>query len=593
MSILTLTFLIVYSTVFDSKVSLVGDNASYYILAKSVANGDGYKNIHHSEKEPHIHYPPGYPVIVAGVIAMFSDDIVNVKILNGVLLFGAVILLFFIIKQITQNSHIAFASCFILLLNYHVLTYSTIMMSEMTFMFFSFICIWLFLRLDFSVPIGKNYRFWILVIALSFAFYTRSVALALFVSIAISLFLRKEWRYFGSLIFGFMMLQIPWMIRNSDLPKNSYIHQLSLKNPYQPELGTMNFSDLLERIWLNLERYITKEIPSGVLQTTEIVYVEGATIEQWSLGLFLISIALFGLFRLQKAKVFIALYMLAFFGLLILWPHVWYGTRFLVPLIPLILFLAVFGISEFLKIVKLKFFRKLQQYIPSVLFILLLLVWSCCYGYYSINKLRDNAEGVYSNNYQNYFDLAEWVNKNTPENSITCARKDGLFYLFSRKHVTGYKNTDDREAQIEFLKRKNVDYVVVEQLGYSSTSKYLVPAIDRYPNKFKVIKELKHPNTYLMKFLPDLGYSGSWKNEKRDGLGTYVWEDGQKYVGLWKDDVRHGEGVIFLGNGENLSGVWENGKLNGLVIKKDKNGNTIEKSMYENNKKVQVIDEND
>ena len=106
--------------------------------------------------------------------------------------------------------------------------------------------------------------------------------------------------------------------------------------------------------------------------------------------------------------------------------------------------------------------------------------------------------------------------------------------------------------------------------------------------KIEPILELKNPNTYLMEFLPELGYTGAWENDKRNGFGTYVWEDGQKYEGFWKNDVRHGKGTVFFKNGENLSGIWTNGNLNGEVIKKDKNGIVIEKSNYQNNIKVEV-----
>ncbi|MDG1715128.1 hypothetical protein [Lacinutrix sp.] len=94
-----------------------------------------------------------------------------------------------------------------------------------------------------------------------------------------------------------------------------------------------------------------------------------------------------------------------------------------------------------------------------------------------------------------------------------------------------------------------------------------------------------------MQFLPSLGYSGDWKNEKRNGLGTYVWEDGQKYTGHWKNDVRHGKGAVYFKNREIISGVWINGKLEGEVIKKTKDGKILEKSIYKNNEKVKVIDE--
>lgn len=587
--LLTLAFLKIYSSIFDEKVSLVGDNASYYILGNSIANGEGYTNIHHKEKEAHYHYPPGYPLLIAGVSKVFSKDIISIKIFNGILLFGSILLLFFIVKCLTENHHIAFAVSFITLLNYHILGYSTIMMSEIPFLFFSLVGILLILKIDFSKSVFKNGRFLLLVICLSFSFYIRSVALALFVSIAFFLFLKKHWSYLYSLVGGFILLYLPWMIRNWNAVGNTYVSQLSLKNPYQPELGTVGFSEIIERILLNLERYITKEIPSGLVQVRDILYGDmTAPITEWLLGFFLLGGIVFGIYKLQKFRILILSYIISFFGLLLLWPSVWYGTRFLVPIIPVLLFLLIFGMIQLLILLHKKVASRRIQYFVPVTTILMLGIWAFTYGKQSIPKLKERANGVYTNNYKNYFEIAQLIHKKASENAVTSVRKEGLFYIMSEKYVTGFQKTLDREAQIEYLKSKDVNFVVVDQLGFSSTSKYLVPVIDRYPNKFRTILELKNPNTYLMEFLPELGYTGAWENDKRNGFGTYVWEDGQKYEGFWKNDVRHGKGTVFFKNGENLSGIWTNGKLNGEVIKKDKNGIVIEKSNYQNNIKIEV-----
>ncbi|WP_375241902.1 phospholipid carrier-dependent glycosyltransferase [Lacinutrix sp.] len=590
--ILTLGFIKIYSSIFDQKISLIGDNASYYILGHSIANGYGYTNIQHLEREAHYHYPPGYPLLIAGITTLFSNEIIPIKIFNGILLFGAILLLFFIIKLISKNIHIAFAVCFISMLNYHLLEYSTIMMSEIPFQFFSFLSLWLFLKINFSLSISKNWKFWVLLICLSFSFYIRSIALALLVSFTFFLLIKKHWKYLFNLNAGFLLLYLPWMLRNRSVSGNTYISQLLLKNPYQPELGSIGITDLVDRVLLNFERHITKEIPSGLLQVKDIMYEESSTIKtEWLIGLLILTIIVFGIYKLPNFRILILSYVVAFLSILMLWPSVWYGTRFLVPIIPLLIFLFVFGIIQFLIWLNSKLFSKSSQDFVTITVTLIIGFWSFVYGDESITKLKEQAQGVYTNNYQNYFALADWVKKNTEDNAVTSVRKEGLFYLFSKKPVTNYKKTLNREEQIEYLKSKNVNYVVIEQLGFSSTNNYLLPTINRYPNKFKIIKELKNPNTYLMQFLPSLGYSGDWKNEKRNGLGTYVWEDGQKYTGHWKNDVRHGKGAVYFKNREIISGVWINGKLEGEVIKKTKDGKILEKSIYKNNEKVKVIDE--
>ncbi len=587
--LLILAFLAIYSSIFDAKVSLGGDNASYYILGNAIANGEGYTNIHHAEKEAHYHYPPGYPVIISGVVKFISNDIRAIKIVNGVFLLGAIVLLFFLVKTLSQNHHLAFATSFISLLNYHILGYSTMMMSEIPFLFFSLLCIWLFLKIDFSKPVFKNWTFLVLVMCLSFSFYIRSVALALIASMIGVLFLKKHWNYVFSLAGGCIVLYLPWILRSQNAAGNTYISQLSLKNPYQPELGSIGFSDLVDRFLINLERYITKEIPSGLTSSNEIVYSDAAApFMEWFVSFLLLGFIAFGIYKLSKFRTFIFLYILAFFGLLLVWPSVWYGTRFILPLLPLLIFLGVFGVNELIKLGGSKIGQSSQKILPALM-IVLLASWSIFYGSSSISKLYNKATADYADNYKNYFAAAEWIKNNAAADAITAVRKEGLFYLFSKKQVTNYQRTPDKEAQIAYLKEKKVAYVVVEQLGYSSTSKYLVPVMDRYPNKFKTILQLQNPNTYLMKFVPELGYSGDWKNEQRNGVGIYVWEDGQQYEGNWKNNVRHGQGKITFANGETLEGNWKQGKLQGEVIKKDTTGVIIEKSSYENNEKVQVI----
>merc|ERR1719296_160979 len=36
-------------------------------------------------------------------------------------------------------------------------------------------------------------------------------------------------------------------------------------------------------------------------------------------------------------------------------------------------------------------------------------------------------------------------------------------------------------------------------------------------------------------------YTGEWKNDERNGLGTYTWTSGDKYIGGWKYDNQNGQ----------------------------------------------------
>ena len=58
--------------------------------------------------------------------------------------------------------------------------------------------------------------------------------------------------------------------------------------------------------------------------------------------------------------------------------------------------------------------------------------------------------------------------------------------------------------------------------------------------------------------LPDC--VGSWSiTNWTNCIGTYTWENGDKYVGEHKDGESHGQGTFTWGNGDKYVGEWKDG----------------------------------
>ena len=144
-----------YERSFDRKVHLGGDNAGYYIYGKSIAKGEGYKAIHTKDKVRANHFPPGYPALIAVVMKTFSGKIDTIKSANGFFMWAALFALFFLFRALTKNIHLSFVACMLTLLNFHMLEYSTIMMSEISFVLFSVLSLLLFVLTDFSKTFYK------------------------------------------------------------------------------------------------------------------------------------------------------------------------------------------------------------------------------------------------------------------------------------------------------------------------------------------------------------------------------------------------------------------------------------------------------
>ena len=66
-----------------------------------------------------------------------------------------------------------------------------------------------------------------------------------------------------------------------------------------------------------------------------------------------------------------------------------------------------------------------------------------------------------------------------------------------------------------------------------------------------------------MTFANGAKYVGNWKSGSQNGYGTFTWSDGRKYVGNWKDDDRNGYGTYTWSDGRKYVGNWKDDDFNG------------------------------
>ena len=194
-----------------------------------------------------------------------------------------------------------------------------------------------------------------------------------------------------------------------------------------------------------------------------------------------------------------------------LWPDVWKGVRFLLPVVPLLTILIIHALNFFLEKI-LAQVRMPSTYSSYAAFLFLPFIFLFNQKYipnedknwhsYPSTRLVIEAQGQYPSMWRNYIEVAKYAKKNLKDVDIVACRKPQLFHIFSERFTYMYSFTEDDKKLLQDLRDKNVRYVVVDQLGYSSTSKYLAPAINKNPKHFKVILHLKNPDTYLVQFFP-------------------------------------------------------------------------------------------
>ena len=90
--------------------------------------------------------------------------------------------------------------------------------------------------------------------------------------------------------------------------------------------------------------------------------------------------------------------------------------------------------------------------------------------------------------------------KELPAETVVCSRKPSVFYVYAQCHVCNFKYTKDDVELIRGLINSKVDYVVLDQLGYSSTGLYLYPAIMKHRELFEDVATFRIPETSLIHF---------------------------------------------------------------------------------------------
>ena len=59
-------------------------------------------------------------------------------------------------------------------------------------------------------------------------------------------------------------------------------------------------------------------------------------------------------------------------------------------------------------------------------------------------------------------------------------------------------------------------------------------------------------------------YEGDWINNKREGNGKYIFENGEYYIGQFKNGLFHGKGIYYYSNGKiKKKGNWINNEFVG------------------------------
>lgn len=474
-----------------------GDNAGYISLAHSLAGGDGYVEAWDPAERLHTKYPPFYPALLALAMLLGAKAWLTFKLISVLCVTTAVVLSFGWVKD-RHGLGLATGVAGILALSPALLWSSNWVLSDPLFFALTIGCLWAFHLAEAGQPPSTDSGggvasaahqrggpsragIWMMAGCLMaiLATFTRTAGLPLVLAVVGALALRRRWKFSAGFAAAFAIPSLVWWVRSKSSGEAQYISEFWLIDPYRPDLGTAGLFDLGRRVLENLEGYVLTHLPAGL--TT------------WSgmplklLGALLFGGAVIGWVRRVRdgttvAEVFFPLY----FGLILLWPAVWSGDRFALPLYPLLLFYA----GEALLAGAGRIHARAPVAVGLIAMALLMVPsargWSDATQRAAACRGAVQAVGpfaCYGEGFQQFVAAARWLGENAPDEANVFSRKPRIFYTLSGVRSRTYPLSPDPEGFFAAAREARVSYVVLDRVDRLASS-YVVPVLRARPDAF-------------------------------------------------------------------------------------------------------------
>jgi len=462
--------------VFEPQPHNGGDNAMYLTLAESLLSGQGYRDLYDPAQPLHTQYPPVFPLILAGALAIGLGPWISFKIIIILFSAAAVALSYLWIAR-RREPMLALFVGILLAVSPGVLNLSHWELSDVPFWAFTMAALLAWERL------GRNdtKRAVVAVLLTAIAYFTRSAGLPLIIAAAAWLILRRRWKQLAILAAIIAPLAFWWWWRARTQGGVDYVSQFWFVNPYAPEQGRIGVGDLVRRVLNNNEAYFTRHLP--IL----LVGMNHAFLLVLSIGTALLAI--YGWARQLRrpgvAEFFLPLYI----GLLYVWPAVWSGERFLLPALSLILYYAGRGIILIGK--RVPFLRTVPIAVAATALIIVIglpalttnIRWgTMCTRLYQLG----DRYPCHLPQWKDFFAMAELLPRALPDDAVVLSRKPRLLYAIAHRPGGNYPMFREPDSLFATAERLGARYVILDQVDNISRI-YLTPVLFRRPHAFCIV----------------------------------------------------------------------------------------------------------
>lgn len=501
---LVLVALILYLLNFNSfQAGAYGDEASYMILAQSIATGQGYARINYPSPEPEVDWPFGYPLLLSPLVALWPFNYIPLKLLS---VFLTVLALFVIQKylEFRLTPFYVLLGVALYAVNNQVVRYSSIVMAEAAYVLWSFLALYLVHQFECD-RYTKWYQLPLLALTLVAASTTRLIGGSL--AIALLLFMVIHRQVKPAILLGVLYTigMIPHFLLSMDsgglfLPQES-VNQVDVWSNL--DIFLPNLRDYLFDL--------TPQIVFGLLGPTTYSLIATIPILFWSVfivKLGLLFLLLLGFLRLMKKQLTVGeLYFLAYLGVIIIRKYVpglpSVEIRYLMPLLPLLLLYLIQGLDWAVSGLAIRLTR--PAIVPVSVLCLVLPIFAIQSSRDIYNILHPNNILPTSNSIVDLRVGTTWIAAHTEPNAIIMCSEPRAHFLYARRHTMDFPSSQNEAALLEKIKRYQVSYILIgPRLQESPVSQFdgyqgkdILPLLRQNPDLFQLVYESNEKQVWV------------------------------------------------------------------------------------------------
>lgn len=491
-----------------------GDNAGYVALADALVSGEGYTETWDPAAPPHTKYPPVFPALLAGAMAFGASTWSGLKAVPLTFALLSMLAAFFWAnarRGPVWGGGVALLTGWSSTLLYH----AHYLLSDVPFLAFTLGALWLVeeRRGDPSAGADRSARgdgageggasdgdasgagdsgtggggaaagmaVGALILA-GLAYFTRSAGLPLVLAVFAVLALRGRLRVLGAGVVALGLPAIIWLLRGRNVVTDgAYVREFWMVDPYQPQLGEIGILGLIPRALENGLGYLTSHLPAA-LTGAGAGSAPGAEVIGLAVGV--LALLGWGLAVRQKvgaAEIFALLYV----GVILVWPVVWSGDRFALPLVPLAVLYAgeavAWGVGRV----------RSAAVIPALATGLAVLSLSQAAAVLIEAEVAASCRGASRVGgpwacsglaMVQFTEAARWAGSNLDDDAVVLTRKPRIWYAMSGRATRTYPFVPYADSVLAVAERAGASYVVLDLVG--SQAQLLANAIGERPSAF-------------------------------------------------------------------------------------------------------------